>query len=137
MINKVILVGNLTRDAETVASSGRPMTRMRIATNTAWKDATGNRQESSEFHSVVTFGKLAETCALYCLRGHRVYLEGRLRTREFAGTDGLRRTSTEIVAEEVKFLQPRSDRGAAGDVPDEARVDDPAELHVVAEAVRV
>lgn len=114
MINRVILIGNLTRDAETVAAStGRPMTRMRIATNHSWKDTEGNRQESTEFHTVVVFSGLAEVCALYGCRGRRLYVEGRLRTREYESGDGLRRHTTEIVGETIRFLGPRP--GDAGD----------------------
>jgi single-strand DNA-binding protein len=88
---------------------------MRIATNTVWRDAEGNRQEHAEFHTVVAFGKLAEICASYCVKGRRVYIEGRLRTREYDGSDGLRRHSTEIVAETMKLLdRPHADDAAHG-----------------------
>jgi single-strand DNA-binding protein len=108
MINRVIIVGNLTRDAEAVSTTtGKPMTRMRLATNSQWKDADGNKQEAAEFHAVVCFGRLAEICSLYASKGRRVYVEGRLRTRNYAGADGVQRYTTEIVAETVKLLQPR------------------------------
>lgn len=110
MINHVILVGNMTRDAEAVASATTAVTRMRIATNSVWRDADGNRQEHAEFHTVVAFGKLAEICASYCVKGRRVYIDGRLRTREYDGSDGLRRHTTEIVAETMKLL----DRAPSG-----------------------
>ena len=110
MINRVILVGNLTRDAEAVPTSGKAMTRMRVATNQHWKDATtGENRESAEFHSIVCFGRLAETCAAYCSKGRRVYIEGRLRTRDYEGSDGTRKYTTEIVADMVKLLQPRDE----------------------------
>ncbi|MGI8848140.1 MAG: single-stranded DNA-binding protein [Candidatus Dormibacteria bacterium] len=114
MINRVILVGNMTKDSESVSTSGKALTKLRLATNSVWRDGDGNRQESSEFHSVVTFGRLAEICAEYCTRGRRVYVEGRLRTHEYTGQDGLRRYSTEIVAETVKLLQPRPVSAGAG-----------------------
>jgi single-strand DNA-binding protein len=107
MVNRVILVGNMTRDAESLPSSGKPMTRLRLATNTGWRDAEGNRQEETEYHSVIAFGRLAEVCALYCTRGRRIYVEGRLRTHDYVGGDGLRRYSTEIVAQTVKLLTAR------------------------------
>src|SRR5258708_454014 len=107
MINHVILVGNMTRDAEGIPSARRPMSRLRIATNNVWRDSEGNRQESTEYHSVMTFGRLAEIASMYCVRGRRVYVEGRLRTREYDGSDGLRRTATEIVAEKLKMLDRR------------------------------
>jgi len=107
MVNRVILVGNLTRDAEGLAGSRGPVTRMRLATSTLWRDADGNRQESTEYHSLVAFNRLAEICALYCLRGRRIYIEGRLRTREYDGADGLRRTSTEVVLDTMRLLDRR------------------------------
>jgi single-strand DNA-binding protein len=107
MINWVIIVGNLTRDAEAVPTSGKAMTRMRIATNSRWTDRAGTAHEATEFHSVVAFGRLAEVCALYCSKGRRVYVEGKLRTRDYEGSDGVRRYTTEIVAGSVKLLQPR------------------------------
>jgi single-strand DNA-binding protein len=112
MINRAILVGNLTRDAEPTAGPNTTLTRMRIATNSVWRDAEGNRQEHAEFHNVVAFGKLAEICASYCVKGRRVYIEGRLRTREYDGSDGLRRHTTEIVAETMKLLdRPHTEDG--------------------------
>jgi single-strand DNA-binding protein len=96
---------------------------MRIATNSTWRDAEGTRQEHAEFHSVIAFGKLAEVCASYCVKGRRVYIEGRLRTREYDGSDGLRRHSTEIVAETMKLLdRPPGDtsNGAGTDAMAEA-----------------
>ncbi|MEO8898998.1 MAG: single-stranded DNA-binding protein [Candidatus Dormibacter sp.] len=115
MINRVILVGNLTRDAEPTTGPNTTLTRMRIATNSVWRDAEGNRQEHSEFHNVVAFGKLAEVCASYCVKGRRVYIEGRLRTREYDGSDGLRRHTTEIVAETMKLLdRPQTEDAARG-----------------------
>jgi single-strand DNA-binding protein len=105
VINRVILVGNLTQDAESLSTTGKAFTRLRLATNSTWRDGDGNRQESSEFHKVVAFGRLAEVCASYCTKGRRVYIEGRLRTRDYTGQDGLKRWSTEIVAETVKLLQ--------------------------------
>jgi single-strand DNA-binding protein len=122
MVNRVILIGNLTRDAESLPSSGKPMTRLRLATNSGWRDSEGNRQEETEYHSVITFGRLAEVCALYCSRGRRIYVEGRLRTHEYVGSDGLRRYSTEIVAQSVKLLTARrTGPELAGEEPDEAQ----------------
>jgi single-strand DNA-binding protein len=110
MVNRVILVGNMTKDAEQIATSGKAMTRMRVATNQHWKDATtGENRESAEFHNIVCFGRLAETCASYCSKGRRVYVEGRLRTRDYEGSDGVRKYTTEIVADTVKLLQPRDE----------------------------
>ena len=128
MINRVILLGNLTRDAEATTGPATTLARLRIATNTVWRDAEGNRQESAEFHNVVAFGKLGEICAGYCLKGRRVYIEGRLRTREYDGSDGLRRHTTEIVAETMKLLdRPRTDDSTPRDADAvEPAVDAPA-----------
>ena len=118
MINKVILVGNLTQDAESLSTSGKALTRLRLATNSVWRDGDGNRQESSEFHRIVAFGRLAEICAEYCSKGRRVYIDGRLRTRDYTGQDGLKRWSTEIVAETVKLLDSPThtgDRAGSGE----------------------
>jgi single-strand DNA-binding protein len=115
MVNRVILIGNLTRDAESLPSTGKAMTRMRLATNTGWRDSEGNRQEETEYHAIISFGRLAEVCALYCTRGRRIYVEGRLRTHEFVGGDGLRRYSTEVVAQTVKLLTARRDSAGLGD----------------------
>ena len=107
MVNRVILVGHLTRDAEPLAGARGPVTRMRLATNNYFRDASGERQEETEYHTVVAFQRLAEICSLYCLRGRRVYIEGRLRTREYDGTDGLRRHSTEVIADTMRLLDRR------------------------------
>jgi single-strand DNA-binding protein len=110
MVNRVILVGNMTKDAEPVATSGKAMTRMRLATNQHWKDAaTGENRESAEFHNIICFGRLAETCAAYCCKGRRIYIEGRLRTRDYEAGDGTRKYTTEVVADTVKLLQPREE----------------------------
>lgn len=110
MINRVILIGNLTRDAETSTGPTTTVTRMRVATNAVWRDADGNRQESAEFHSVVAFGKLAEICGSYCVKGRRIYIEGRLRSRDYDGSDGLRRHTTDIVADVMRLLdRPHGD----------------------------
>ena len=121
MINRVILVGNLTRDAEPISTSGVAMTRLRLATNSRWKDAEGQPRESAEFHALVCFGRTAEVLALYGTKGRRIYLEGHLRTREYDGKDGLRRTSTEIVLDSFQFLGPRED------APRPVVLDDPAQ----------
>jgi single-strand DNA-binding protein len=130
MVNRVILVGNLTRDAESLSGSRGPVTRMRMATSTQWRDADGNRQESTEFHSLVVFNRLAEICALYCLRGRRIYIEGRLRTRDYDGADGLRRSTTEIVVDTMRLLDRRdqeesTDAASGGSAPATATTEQP------------
>ena len=114
MVNKVILIGNLTRDAEPVDGARSPMTRMRLATNSFWRDGDGVLQESTEYHGLVAFGRDAELAAAYCLRGKKIYIEGRMRTREYDGSDGLRRTSTEVVVDRLRFIDRRDGAAAAG-----------------------
>jgi single-strand DNA-binding protein len=122
MVNRVILVGNLTRDAESLGGSRGPVTRMRLATSTQWRDADGNRQEASEFHNLVAFSRLAEICALYCLKGRRIYVEGRLRTRDYDGPDGLRRTNTEVVIDTMRLLDRRENEESDSVLPPGANV---------------
>jgi single-strand DNA-binding protein len=109
MVNKVILVGNLVRDAESIAAPRGPVTRMRLATTLYWRDAEGNHRESSEYHNLVAFQRLAEICGQYCLKGRRIYAEGRLRTRDYDGPDGVRRTATDVVLEHMRLLDRRED----------------------------
>ncbi|HXA28814.1 MAG TPA: single-stranded DNA-binding protein [Candidatus Angelobacter sp.] len=137
MVNKVILIGNLTRDSETVAGSRGAVTRMRLATSTHWRDPDGNRVETTEFHSLVAFQRLGEICAQYCYKGRRIYVEGRLRTREYDGSDGLRRTTTEVVVDTMRLLDRREDGGAEGDAVNATALSDaapPQDDHAAAHA---
>jgi len=109
MINRVILVGRLTRDPEIHTSArGNLVAKLRLATNEYARDDEGNRQDSVEYHSAVTFGKLASVCQEFLTRGKLLYLEGRLRTREWEGKDGFRRFTTEIVVDILQMLSPRA-----------------------------
>lgn len=119
MLNKVFLIGNLTRDAETVGGAGSAVTRMRVATHVNWRDAGGEWQRKSEFHALVAFGDLADRCALSCVKGRKVFVEGRLRTQDYLGADGLRRWSTEIVADRVTLLDRLHDDSAEADPQEE------------------
>ncbi len=109
MINRVTLVGRLTRDPEIHASAkGTPVAKLRLATNEYARDEEGNRQDNVEYHSAVAFGRLAQVCQEFLTRGKLVYLEGRLRTREWEGKDGFRRFTTEIVVDILQMLSPRT-----------------------------
>lgn len=112
-INKVILVGNLGADPETrYMPSGKPVTNIRIATSEGWTDKqSGDKQERTEWHSVVLFDKLAEISAEYLRKGSQVYIEGSLRTRKWQDKQGNDRYTTEIVAREMQML---GSRGGAG-----------------------
>jgi single-strand DNA-binding protein len=108
MVNKVILVGNLGADPEVrYTPSGTKVTNFRIATSDRWTDKDGNRQERTEWHSIVTFGKLADICGEYLAKGRQVYVEGRIQTRSWEDRDGQKRYATEIVATDMKMLGSR------------------------------
>lgn len=112
-INKVILVGNLGADPETrYMPSGKPVTNIRIATSEGWTDKqSGDKQERTEWHSVVMFEKLAEIAAEYLRKGSQVYIEGSLRTRKWQDKEGKDRYTTEIVAREMQMLGGRGGGG--------------------------
>ena len=112
MINRVTLVGRLTRDPEIVTSpKGVAVARLRLATNHASRDEDGNRLEDVEYHSLVAFGRLAQVCQELLAKGKLIYAEGKLRSREWEGKDGFRRTTTEVHVDVLRVLSPRS--GAA------------------------
>lgn len=111
-INKVILIGNLGQDPETrVLPSGGSVANITLATSEAWKDKnTGQQQERTEWHRVVFFNRLAEIVGEYLKKGSKVYIEGSLRTREWE-KDGVKRYTTEIVANEMQMLDSRGGGG--------------------------
>ncbi|MDH3915280.1 MAG: single-stranded DNA-binding protein [Chromatiales bacterium] len=113
-INKVILVGNLGADPETrYTPSGSAVTKIRIATSESWKDKqSGERQERTEWHKVVFFGRLAEISGEYLKKGSQVYIEGSLRTDKWQDQSGQDRYTTEIVANEMQMLGGRPGAGA-------------------------
>lgn len=112
-INKVMIYGNLTRDPELRAlPSGGNVASFGVATNRVFKKADGSKQEATEFHNVVVFGRQAETCAQYLKKGSPAYVEGRLQTRSWDGEKG-KQYKTEIVAERVQFGPKGSGAGAA------------------------
>lgn len=115
-INKAMVYGNLTRDPEKRAlPSGIAVTTFSIATNRVWKDRDGARQESSDFHNIVVFGRQAETTAQYLRKGSPAFVEGRMQTRSWE-TDGQKKYRTEIVADRVQF-GPRSASGGGLSAP--------------------
>ena len=104
-VNKVTLLGNLGADPETKkTASGQSITLFNVATSNAWTNKEGQRQEHTEWHRVVVWGKLAETCAEYLSKGRKVYIEGRLQTRSWEDDKNQKRYTTEIVANQVLFL---------------------------------
>lgn len=109
-LNRVTLIGNLTRDPELRNTpNGKAVASMSIATNRYWTDAQGQKQKEAEFHNIVMWSKLAEIASQYLRRGSKVYLEGRLQTREWTGQDGIKRYRTEIIADNMIMLSGNSD----------------------------
>jgi single-strand DNA-binding protein len=114
-VNKAILVGRLGSDPEVRSTqSGTSVANMSLATNRYWKDQSGQRQEETEWHRVVVFGRLAETCGEYLSKGRQIYVEGRLQTNEWEDRDGVERRTTEIVANNVQFLSGGDQGGGGG-----------------------
>jgi|SRR6185312_8124470 len=113
-VNKAILVGNLGRDPEVrYLPSGQSVANFSIATTESFNDRSGARQERTEWHRIVAWGKLAEVCAQYLKKGRQVYVEGRITTRQYDAKDGSKRSATEVVAQTIQFL------GGRGAGPDE------------------
>jgi len=103
-VNKVILIGRLTRDPETrTTPAGQTVATIGLATSHRWNDKTGQKQEKTEFHTIIIWGRLAEVAAQYLTKGQEAYFEGRLQTRAYTGKDGVERKVTEIVAENMQM----------------------------------
>lgn len=116
-LNKAMVIGNLTRDPELRQTpAGHSVCSFGVATNRAWNDSSGQKQEQTEFHNVVAWGKLAEICNQYLGKGRKVYIDGRLQTRDWEGQDGVRRYRTEIIAENMIMLD-RAGANAGGGAP--------------------
>lgn len=104
-VNKVILVGNLGRDAELrYTPGGAAVATISLATTEVWNDKNGQKQERTEWHRVVLWGKTAETLSEYLTKGKQIYVEGRLQTREWTDKDGQKRYTTEIRSDRVVLL---------------------------------
>lgn len=116
-VNKVILVGRLTRDPEMRSTpSGQSVATLGMATNNYWTDKGGQRQERTEYHSVVLWGKLAEIAGQYLTKGQECFVEGRLQSRSYTGKDGVERKVVEIVGETMQ-LGSRAGQSTASSAP--------------------
>lgn len=115
-VNKVILLGNLGADPEVrFTQGGQAVATFRMATSESWTDrSSGQRQERTEWHRVVAWGRLAELCGEYLRKGRQCYVEGRIQTREWQDKEGQKRYTTEIVASQVVFLGGRGEGGGGG-----------------------
>jgi single-strand DNA-binding protein len=121
MVNRVHLIGRLTRDPEIVTSpKGLSIAKLRLATNSYGRDEDGNRTEDVQYHSVVAFGRLAGVCQEYLSRGKLIYVEGKLRSKEWDGKDGFRRYTTEVVIDFMQILSPKSEGTVEETAPETA-----------------
>jgi len=152
-LNKVQLIGNLTRDPELrYTPQGTAVCTFGLATNRSWVTDAGERKEETEFHRIVAWNKLAELCSQLLFKGRRVFVEGRLQTRTWTGQDGTQRQTTEIVIEDMIILDsrqaPTEEAGRVGEtkpvvakeepaptVPQEVPVESPVEPQVAEEPV--
>lgn len=107
-LNKVMLIGNLTRDPELrTTPAGDSVASFSIATNFTWKDKEGNKQEKAEFHNIVAWRKLAEIIGQYLKKGSKIYIEGRLQTRDWEDQNGVKRYRTEVIADNMIMLDSK------------------------------
>jgi len=135
-LNKVMIIGNVGSEPEMrFIASGKPVTTFNVATNRKYSDANGERKEETEWFNIVVWNKLAELCNQFLGKGRLVYVEGRLRTRSWEGQDGQKHYRTELIAEQVTFLdksgqpldknaQPVEDSGQPGEKSDAIEPDD-------------
>lgn len=115
-VNKVILVGNLGKDPEVKAAGSSTVANFSIATSENYTDKSGQKQEKTEWHKVVAWGKLAELAGQYLKKGRQVYIEGKLQTREWE-KDGQKKYTTEVVASGITFLGGKQDSKPEADEP--------------------
>lgn len=117
-VNKVLLIGRLGNNPEIrYTPSGAAVANFNIATNESWNDKNGQKQERTEWHRIVVWGKLAQLCGEYLAKGRQVYIEGRLQTRQWQDKEGQTKYTTEVIANTVQFLGAGN---GAGRVADEA-----------------
>lgn len=126
-LNRAQIIGNLTRDPEVRnTQTGQSVANFGVATSSTWTDSAGTRQEKTEFHNVVAWGKLAEICQQYLGKGRKVFIEGRLQTREWDTPEGQKRQKTEIIADSMIMLdRAPGATGAQGGGPSYSRSSDP------------
>ncbi|MEK7560124.1 MAG: single-stranded DNA-binding protein, partial [Patescibacteria group bacterium] len=120
-LNRVILIGNMTRDPEMrTLPSGQPVASFGLATNRMWKGKDGNQQKHTEFHNIVMFGRLAEITNQYLKKGSSIMVEGRIQTRSWQGQDGIKKYKTEIVAENMQMGPKRISSESSGERDNQA-----------------
>lgn len=133
-VNKVILLGRLGADPEVrYTSSGTAVTNFRMATSIMFTNKEGQKEEKTDWHRVVAFGRLGEICGEYLAKGKQVYIEGRLQTRDWEDKDGNKRWITEVITQNMQLLGAPGEKGSASSEPpspDEITTDTPPESDV-------
>ncbi len=125
-LNKVILIGNLGRDPELrYTANGQPVANFTLATTESWTNKSGEREQRTEWHRIVAWGRLAEICGEHLNKGKQVYVEGRLQTREWEDREGNKRKTTEVTANQVLMLGRRGDGPGGPSSPPDAPEDSP------------
>jgi single-strand DNA-binding protein len=113
-VNKVLLIGRLGNNPEIrYTPSGAAVANFNMATNESWNDKNGQKQERTEWHRIVVWGKLAQLCGEYLAKGRQVYVEGRLQTRQWQDKEGQTKYTTEVIATTIQFLGAAGERGAS------------------------
>ena len=137
-LNRVMIIGNMTRDPEVRNTpTGRAVASFSVATNRVWTDANGQKQKQAEFHNVVFWAKLAEIAGQYLKKGQKVYVEGRLQTREWTGQDGIKRYRTEIIGENMIMLSSRQGGAPVGEHTGVPQYAEEAPQEAVEEVIKV
>lgn len=141
-LNRVQLIGNLTRDPELrYTPQGTAVCSFGLATNRGWTTDSGEKKEEAEFHKIVAWNKLGELCSQLLTKGRKVYVEGRLSTKSWTGQDGAQRTTTEIVIDDMIILDSRREGEApaedfAPEAPQEEVASEPKEKKAMKETVK-
>ena len=121
-LNKVLIIGNLGKDPEvTYTPKGTAVAKFSVATKDSYKSKDGNKTESTDWHNIVIWGKLAEICGEYLHKGSQVYVEGKLKTRSWEGKDGQKKYIIEVVAEAVQFLDKAGGQAAKESTPQKSQ----------------
>jgi len=117
-LNKVLLIGRLGRDPEIrYTKGGSAVANFSMATDERWKDKQGNRQEKTEWHSIVAWARLAEFAQNYLKKGSLIFVEGRLQTRDWTDNQNVKHYRTEVVANDIRFMEPKGDGSRSGGGP--------------------
>lgn len=136
-LNRVQLIGNLTRDPELrYTPNGTAVCSFGLATNRSWTIDSGEKKDETEFHRIVAWNKLAELCSQFLAKGRKVYVEGRLQTRQWEGQDGAQKQSTEIVISDMILLDSKRPEAQSGEAEEEAKEENKEEVEDKKEEVK-